>query len=380
MPLRELDARELEPLLGAFPPVQAAFAYGSAVFPQRGYSSAQQADSMTDLVFCTDDQEAWHRENLRRHPAHYSSLSLGGPRAVVAVQERFGAGVYYNTLVHVHGRLIKYGVVRTSMLCDDLLRWHSLYLSGRMHKPVRMLVPPPADLAAAARINLHGALAAALLLLPARFDETALFSTICGLSYAGDVRMGVGESYGKVGHIVSGKLEPLRQLYVEPIAQLQQGVSTISLTAPGGGCSGSRAPMSAVLAAVTGPGASAVDYEQDISLAARRQLLDLVPPNARQHLLPELQLLRRGHGQRPIPPTGAVAPDEPLEEALEDAWRRAPGMAAASEAVGGALQRALFTIVRRASLAQTLKGVATAGALRSARYAFTKVRKRLLMG
>lgn len=34
-------------------------------------------------------------------------------------------------------RLIKYGVVSSSTLCQDLQNWTTLYLSGRMHKPVR---------------------------------------------------------------------------------------------------------------------------------------------------------------------------------------------------------------------------------------------------
>lgn len=37
-------------------------------------------------------------------------------------------------------RLIKYGVVSTQTLCEDLTTWKTLYLSGRMHKPVRSLI------------------------------------------------------------------------------------------------------------------------------------------------------------------------------------------------------------------------------------------------
>lgn len=34
-------------------------------------------------------------------------------------------------------RYVKYGVVSCKTLRDDLLNWKTLYLSGRMHKPVR---------------------------------------------------------------------------------------------------------------------------------------------------------------------------------------------------------------------------------------------------
>lgn len=31
---------------------------------------------------------------------------------------------------------IKYGVVSVDTLCNDLLNWETMYLSGRLHKPV----------------------------------------------------------------------------------------------------------------------------------------------------------------------------------------------------------------------------------------------------
>ena len=49
----------------------------------------QQADAMVDLIFCVDDPEAWHRDNLARHRSHYSAFGACGPRAITAVPERF---------------------------------------------------------------------------------------------------------------------------------------------------------------------------------------------------------------------------------------------------------------------------------------------------
>ena len=64
-------------------------------------------------------------------------------------------------------QLIKYGVVRTGAACEDLSHWNSLYVAGRMQKPV-MTLRSDARVVAAAADNLRCALAAALLLLPAR--------------------------------------------------------------------------------------------------------------------------------------------------------------------------------------------------------------------
>jgi hypothetical protein len=34
---------------------------------------------------------------------------------------------------------IKYGIISTDALCTDLLDWATLYVSGRLHKPVRIV-------------------------------------------------------------------------------------------------------------------------------------------------------------------------------------------------------------------------------------------------
>ena len=75
---------------------------------------------------------------------------------------------------------------------------------------------PPAEassLAAAARANLSAALDVALLLSEARFSQTQLLRTICGLSYTGDVRMGWAEDRAKLERLVEGSRPQLEALY-----------------------------------------------------------------------------------------------------------------------------------------------------------------------
>ncbi|RHY35027.1 hypothetical protein DYB32_000440 [Aphanomyces invadans] len=205
----------LAALLPHFPPVDFAMGYGSAVFQQAGHDDST---SMIDLVLAVEDPLAWHTEHLQRHPEHYSGIKLFGPKAIVYVQEHFGAGCYYNTLVPVPGssQLMKYGVVKTSTLCHELTDWPTLYLSGRMHKPVNIF-KTNVEIDKAASINLTNALHLAILGLPETFTEEQLFMKIAGISYWGDFRMVFGENPKKVRNIVHGSMEKFRKLYQNKI-------------------------------------------------------------------------------------------------------------------------------------------------------------------
>lgn len=67
--------------------------------------------------------------------------------------------------------MIKYGVVDRNDLIDDLEQWGQLYLAGRLHKPVRALLSPNADMKLSINSNLRHAVTAALCQLPEHFRE-----------------------------------------------------------------------------------------------------------------------------------------------------------------------------------------------------------------
>ncbi|CAI5746214.1 unnamed protein product [Peronospora destructor] len=204
----------LQALNASFPRVSFTMAYGSGVFQQKNHDSST---SMLDLVFAVDDPISWHEENIERNPHHYSILKYFGAANVAAFQENFGAGVYYNALSQLLGtRLIKYGVVSTQTLCEDLTTWKTLYLSGRMHKPVSILTMSE-DIQTATSMNLSHSLNYALLCLPQKFSEHDLFMKIAGISYLGDFRMTFGENPRKVRNIVDGNLKAFRELYQHKI-------------------------------------------------------------------------------------------------------------------------------------------------------------------
>lgn len=190
--------------------MQYAFCYGSGAFKQSG---SDMKSNVLDYIFVVNNSKGFHADNIKQNPKDYSFLKYLGSDAVYKVQ---GTGVYFNTLVPLENRTIKYGVVGSLDFKSDLLDWTTLYLSGRLHKPVHVIHSThDAAIDAAIRTNLESAMHASLLLLPDYFTETQLFLTVASLSYSGDFRMTVGEDKNKVANIVTPNLHHFTQLYKE---------------------------------------------------------------------------------------------------------------------------------------------------------------------
>lgn len=98
-------------------------------------------------------------------------------------------------------------------LCADLLNWRTLYLAGRMHKPLR-IIKDDARVRLTQQVNLASALRTALLMLPEAFTPRELFARIASISYAGDPRMLLpAENRAKIGNIVTRQEDQFRELY-----------------------------------------------------------------------------------------------------------------------------------------------------------------------
>jgi translocator assembly and maintenance protein 41 len=175
---------------------------------------------MIDFIFGVSYTQHWHSLNLQQHRNHYSAVGSLGSSLVSRIQDRWGAGVYFNPYVTVNGTLIKYGVVNLDTLCRDLSEWDTLYLAGRLQKPVKILRDDP-RVRLANQINLISAVRTALILLPPTFTEQDLYKTIAGISYLGDPRMSLGaENLNKVANIVNHQLPNFRRLYAPLIENL----------------------------------------------------------------------------------------------------------------------------------------------------------------
>jgi len=360
---------ELRAIVDSFQPgIVHAIGYGSGVFIQQPVeasaegpevvtrplqppddccsksTSASDDQPMIDLVLTVSDSIAFHEHMLERYPDHYSALArLCGPSFCTKLQrsERSGAGVYFNPLVESPvtttddtkrcKQKIKYGIVQTEELLDDLTNWRWLYLAGRMQKPTVNVdgLEESDRIAVAQRQNLDMALAASLLLLGDDFDSTmqtprtysltTLFEQIAGLSYAGDPRMDVGgEDPNKVTKLVrsDGQERRFRDLYDQSMTNLQE-----------------MGLMEVVVG--TGSLSVAIDLDDD---ATRQHLWKSLPKRVNRGTCYGVGIENR-------------------------------------QASAQYLSKCLVNIVRPAARRQSLKGVLTAGIVKSVQYAATKFAK-----
>jgi len=223
--------------------------------------------------------------------------------------------------------MIKYGVTSIDNLCTDLLTWQSLYLAGRMHKPLR-IIKDDARVRLTQQVNLTSALRVALLTLPSNFSEVELFERIARISYDGDPRMVLpAENRSKVSNIVRNQTPQFRELY-----------QRLAIGLPGVHWSNNSSSI-----------------EQDVSAHARAAHFKKLPSTLRTKVINRYQ-------------SSGMPPREADETAF---WIKVAG----DINLPSALQSEMRSIVRYPALVQSAKGIVSAGLVKSFRYSAGKVGK-----
>lgn len=301
--------------------INGAFAYGSGVFQQK--NNRPTRENMIDFIFVVNEPLSWHESNLEKHSSHYSIVKHLGPKQIANLQCNYGANVYFNTLVEFEGRLIKYGVISMNDLLDDLQDWTTLYISGRLHKPVLKTAHFDAGpLNDGLKKNLRNAVNASLLLLPEKFHETDLYLAITSLSYLGDFRMIFGEDKNKVKNIVLPNMDAFELLYKDTL----DAMHNVSISGP--------------------------TCTQNISPQAKISTLNSLPLSLKRNLLNYSKAIQFDIS------------DTACKNLLKDT-------SLCSELVA----KSVKSIVRYPSITQSLKGILTAGFSKSVFYSLAKVQK-----
>lgn len=355
----------LTALVDTLPACSFAMAYGSAVFRQRGYSAtdATTASPMVDIVLGVTDSAAWHRENMERNPSHYSALPRRlGPSTVARVQG-LGAGTWFNTLLPVPeavakgvggspNQQFKYGVIGLDTLADDLRNWRSLYIAGRMHKPI-VTIKAPERLVQLTRSNLNAAASAALLQLPEVFTAVELFMAISNLSYSGDFRMVLGENPLKVFNIVTANQVHFGDLYAPVLQEL--GVSVAGPGSVSPACAGALGLPSTTL-------------RQSFEGPARARLVAALPSWLQARAGQAVGVLQSGRAAHRAPAAQGGA--DPVAAALS-----VLSPVQQVQVFRSSLGPAIAFVVFQSSAAQGFKGLLSAGAGKSKEYMAQKLAK-----
>lgn len=254
-----------------------------------------------------------------------------GSRRIVQWSQA-AAGIYYNTHVHLDCGKVKYGVASTCDFTLDLLDWRKLYMAGRLHKPVKIILSQSSDITRAYDENIRAAIRTAMLILPPTFTETELFMTIASLSYLGDPRMIIGENRHKVHNIVQGQFASFQALY-QPL-YFDCYLDHLSTAENAFGMPEQRLQFNPVLC-----GNTQVTY-----------LYSTIPSNLRSHM----------------------SKDPTTKQVLSECTS---GNTIARENLSGIVQRAIKDIVSTASSRQTMLGIVSAGFGKALQYAAAKAQK-----
>ncbi|XP_022571235.1 phosphatidate cytidylyltransferase, mitochondrial-like isoform X3 [Brassica napus] len=298
------EREELASLLTVLPPVDFCCVYGSTLHPNN-----QDKSKMVDYILGVSDPMQWHSQ-----VNHYASwmVHLGGARLITQVADKVGVGVHFNPFVSWNDRKLKYGVVRMNDLVQDILDWNRFYLSGRLQKPVHLLVDNLDIQEDVNSVNKRAAVSAALLLLPSKFTEEDLYAKICSLSYMGDLRMLFAEDTNKVNKIVKGQFDLFQSMY-KPLLEECETKNLLRFSS------------------------AETNLVQDSSLSSSRSLVSSLPASVRSQmrkLLGEKKILSEtGRVSREV----CIGSREEAAKCMEKVMKRRVMVSSARQAVSGFL-------------------------------------------
>ncbi|KAB1221514.1 hypothetical protein CJ030_MR2G027153 [Morella rubra] len=309
-----MDKADFQSFLKVLPPVEFCCVYGSALHPNNVDKS-----TVVDYILGVSNPEQWHSQNLKMNKNHYASwlAHLGGAKLITEIADEIGVGVHFNPFVSWNNK--------------DIINWERFYLSGRLQKPVCILVDN-LDIEKVNSANLRAAISASLLLLPPKFTEEDLYAKICGLSYTGNLRMLFAEDRNKVKKIVQGQFGLFQSRY-KPFLEEYESKELLRLTSSG---------------------THQTHISQDCSLSLARSLVNSLPPNIRSQMGMKLGEKKR------LSEFGRIIHEVSI---------------GSREEAANCMRKVLQRKVMVSSARQAVSGVVTVGGVKAAKYLANKMCK-----
>lgn len=356
--------------------IQYSFGYGSGVFEQAGYGPSTSKPQI-DVVHVVDSTRRFHTINLEQFPQHYSFLKLFGIRSIEKFQH-FGAGVYFNPYVSMkdhdnNANMIKYGVANIDQTLIDICEWSNLYLAGRLQKPVKFLKQDDNLLQNLNQYNLRSATMLSLLLTKtSTVYEQQLYETISLISYMGDLRMFIGgENPNKVKNIVSKQFGKFQKLYGPIISSLieAQMIEPSTMDSRLMGATGSQSIS-------TETEATNRQFHLHLDVLKKSQIINELPLQFRRKLYLRY---REVYPQQFLEDRSAQAVVKGSDKSLNQFTSSQPFVQAIAKDkhLITKLVQTIQHTVGYPAFTQTVKGLITAGLVKSVKYAWEKKMKSL---
>ena len=196
------------------PETEVVIAYGSGVFNQTGTENDKKnLDTIFGLANGTNIKD-WHAENRKMNKGDYSIVGGIVFKYLPTEMLKGRTGITYISDIKENGDIFKYGTIEMDDLIESLITWNRLYLVGRLHKPVLVLKSTPEFDKLLVENRKRALLVASFLQNNDEVSKKQLLTTVCGLSYSGDIRTTTGfEHPNKVSNIVTGSYDILTDIY-----------------------------------------------------------------------------------------------------------------------------------------------------------------------
>lgn len=193
----------------------AVYGYGSSLFKQEGQE--QSKSSMIDLVFLVEDLKSWHLQNIQKNPKDYSFTGRLYIKLSNLKKLKGHNKITYLSYIKDGDLMFKYGIMELEDFLQSLSEWDSFFVAGRFQKPIvniasnmyvnRRLID------GTIKYNRDCALRIACLFCDSIVSVEKIYTTLCGLSYHGDIRMKLAENPDKVKNIVNGSYGEFLEMY-----------------------------------------------------------------------------------------------------------------------------------------------------------------------
>ncbi len=129
--------------------------------------------------------------------------------------QHIGTDICYIPYLKNHNSIFKIGIIEEQDLLNDLNEWTTFFLAGRFQKDILVLKCDEKIKEAMERNRKNAMIISLILLDENHLNIKDLITQIVSLSYMGDPRMHFAENPQKIQNIVLGSYEELKKMYLD---------------------------------------------------------------------------------------------------------------------------------------------------------------------